>query len=144
MPFDFVWIIELARSQYSKWSVILFFVCLCNRPNASSLLGHSFIMNYTRVCEGAQLANTSYPILANPFQSILRCSTLPLQPPASQGSGASQAVKTASLSENIRQRPLQEVYYLWSLAGGDLELEMKKVGLIPTKPPIFNVPRLVP
>ena len=36
---------------------------------------------------------------------------------------------------------MREVYYLWSLAGGDLEVEMKTVGLIPSEPPIFSVPR---
>ena len=39
------------------------------------------------------------------------------------------------------ERPLQEVYYLWSLAGGDPEVEMKKRGVIQPRPPICSLPR---
>ena len=37
-------------------------------------------------------------------------------------------------------RPLHEVYHLWRLAGGDMEGELKKRGLIKTKPPIMTLP----
>ena len=40
-------------------------------------------------------------------------------------------------------RPLHEVYHLWRLAGGDLEGELKKRGLIKTKPPIMTLPMYV-
>ena len=40
-------------------------------------------------------------------------------------------------------RPLREVYHLWTLAGGDLEGELKKRGLIKTKPPIMSLPMYV-
>ena len=40
-------------------------------------------------------------------------------------------------------RPLQEVYHLWTLAGGDMEGELKKRGLIKTKPPIMTLPMYV-
>ena len=40
-------------------------------------------------------------------------------------------------------RPLREVYHLWSLAGGDMEGELKKRGLIKTKPPIMTLPMYV-
>ena len=36
-------------------------------------------------------------------------------------------------------RPLHEVYHLWRLAGGDMEGELKKRGLIKTKPPIMTL-----
>lgn len=39
--------------------------------------------------------------------------------------------------------PLQELFYLWRLAGGDVQAELKKQGLIRTMPPILSVPRLV-
>ncbi|XP_078369645.1 TBC domain-containing protein kinase-like protein isoform X2 [Oculina patagonica] len=40
----------------------------------------------------------------------------------------------------LSERPLHEVYHLWRLAGGDLEGELKKRGLIKTKPPIMTLP----
>ena len=40
-------------------------------------------------------------------------------------------------------RPLREVYHLWTLAGGDMEGELKKRGLIKTKPPIMTLPMYV-
>lgn len=39
---------------------------------------------------------------------------------------------------------LQELYYLWRLAGGDVQAELKKQGLIRTMPPILSVPRYRP
>ena len=113
------------------------------RPSASSLLTHAFITDHAMPQRGghSRSGGSLYPILTSPFQSIVRCSLLPIQTANSQEGGASPAGTTTSTSDHIRERPLQEVYYLWSLAGGDLELEMKKVGLIPSKPPIFSVPR---
>jgi len=43
----------------------------------------------------------------------------------------------------LSERPLREVYHLWTLAGGDLEGELKKRGLIKTKPPIMSLPILL-
>lgn len=43
----------------------------------------------------------------------------------------------------LSERPLQEVYHLWTLAGGDLEGELKKRGLIKAKPPIMSLPILL-
>lgn len=40
----------------------------------------------------------------------------------------------------LSERPLHEVYHLWRLAGGDMEGELKKRGLIKTKPPIMTLP----
>jgi hypothetical protein len=38
-------------------------------------------------------------------------------------------------------RSLQELYYLWHLAGGDVQGELKKQGLIRTKAPILSIPK---
>lgn len=43
----------------------------------------------------------------------------------------------------LSERPLQELYYLWRLAGGDLQAELRKQGLIRNKPPILSLPNLV-
>ena len=117
---------------------------LYTRSTASCLLQHSFIMshappNYCNSPNGPR-SSSSYPVLSSPFQSLVRCSLLPNQAVDLQGCLTSMT-KEPRLLGHIRERPMREVYYLWSLAGGDLELEMKKVGLIPSKPPIFTVPR---
>lgn len=41
----------------------------------------------------------------------------------------------------LSDRPLQELYYLWRLAGGDLHAELKKQGLVRAKAPILCLPR---
>ncbi|XP_062514712.1 TBC domain-containing protein kinase-like protein isoform X2 [Corticium candelabrum] len=41
--------------------------------------------------------------------------------------------------DHLAQRPLSEVYYLWTLAGGDLESELKKQGRMKSKPPIMQL-----
>ncbi|KAE8749565.1 hypothetical protein FOCC_FOCC003831 [Frankliniella occidentalis] len=46
-------------------------------------------------------------------------------------------------THHLNSLPLQELYYLWRLAGGDVQSELKKQGLIRTMPPILSVPRLV-
>ncbi|XP_021940580.1 TBC domain-containing protein kinase-like protein isoform X2 [Zootermopsis nevadensis] len=43
----------------------------------------------------------------------------------------------------LLERSLQELYYLWHLAGGDVQAELKKQGLIRTKAPILSIPNLV-
>lgn len=41
----------------------------------------------------------------------------------------------------LLERTLQELYYLWHLAGGDVQAELKKQGLIRTKAPILSIPK---
>ena len=43
------------------------------------------------------------------------------------------------LEDPLSERHLDEVYYLWRLAGGELEAILKKAGLIKTKPPIMSL-----
>ena len=38
--------------------------------------------------------------------------------------------------DHLAERSIDEVYYLWRLAGGDLETALKKEGLIKSAPPI--------
>jgi TBC domain-containing protein kinase-like protein len=49
------------------------------------------------------------------------------------------------VSQNVKhpllERSLQELYYLWHLAGGDVQAELKKQGLIRTKAPILSIPK---
>ena len=84
-----------------------------------------------------------YQFLPSPFSALTRCQALELPDhtptgalPSHTPNSATSAVKEDHLSE----RPLQEVYYLWSLAGGDPEVEMKKAGVIQSRPPVCNLP----
>ncbi len=43
--------------------------------------------------------------------------------------------------DHMTERPMGEVYYLWSLAGGELEGELTKSGIIQTCPPVTMLPR---
>ena len=52
--------------------------------------------------------------------------------------------QTVGQYDLLGERLIQEVYYLWSLAGGDLVGELKKSGHIRSEPPICKLPRLRP
>ena len=43
--------------------------------------------------------------------------------------------------DHLSERSMEEVYYLWQLAGGDLEGVLKKAGLIKVRPPVTILPR---
>ena len=43
--------------------------------------------------------------------------------------------------DHLTELLISEVYYLWCLAGGDLEGELKKAGIIRTQPPVCRMPR---
>jgi len=40
----------------------------------------------------------------------------------------------------LSRRHISEIYYLWKLAGGDLEGSLRKAGLIRQHPPITQLP----
>nr|XP_031836748.1 TBC domain-containing protein kinase-like protein isoform X2 [Nomia melanderi]XP_031836749.1 TBC domain-containing protein kinase-like protein isoform X2 [Nomia melanderi] len=48
-----------------------------------------------------------------------------------------------NLYKNVIVRKMDELYYLWQLAGGDITVELKKQGLIRSRPPILSIPNLV-
>lgn len=41
----------------------------------------------------------------------------------------------------LAERPIDEVYHLWCLAGGDLEKELINKEIILSKPPICTLPK---
>lgn len=49
----------------------------------------------------------------------------------------------AMIEDHLSQRPLEEVYYLWQLAGGDLEAELRRQELIRAKPPVVTISKIV-
>lgn len=47
------------------------------------------------------------------------------------------------IKDHLSQRPLEEMYYLWQLAGGDLEAELRRQELIKAKPPVVTISKIV-
>lgn len=41
----------------------------------------------------------------------------------------------------LAERAIDEVYYLWCLAGGDLEKELTNQEIIQSKPPVCTLPK---
>lgn len=48
-----------------------------------------------------------------------------------------------SKRDQLSERSMKEIYYIWQLAGGNVEQELKKQKLIRTKPAILTLPRYV-
>ncbi|KAG8040190.1 hypothetical protein G9C98_000760 [Cotesia typhae] len=44
---------------------------------------------------------------------------------------------------DVVTRKMDDLYYLWQLAGGDMTGELKKQGLIRSRPPILSIPNLI-
>lgn len=49
--------------------------------------------------------------------------------------------KEENLYKNVIVRKMDELYYLWQLAGGDITVDLKKQGLIRSRPPILSIPK---
>lgn len=43
----------------------------------------------------------------------------------------------------LLRMPLEQIYYWWQLAGGDVQSELKKEGLIRSEAPILSIPQIV-
>ncbi|XP_032256841.1 TBC domain-containing protein kinase-like protein isoform X1 [Phoca vitulina] len=73
---------------------------------------------------------------ASLFSSSLRCADLTLP------EDISQLCKDIN-SDYLSERSIEEVYYLWCLAGGDLEKELVNKEIIRSKPPICTLPNFL-
>ncbi|KAL3878639.1 hypothetical protein ACJMK2_030970 [Sinanodonta woodiana] len=71
------------------------------------------------------------------FTSELRCRDLELPSVIDDSSD-----QDTGPDDHLSERSMEEVYYLWRLAGGDLDTALRKAELIKTKPPITLIPRL--
>ncbi|KAG2466931.1 TBCK protein, partial [Polypterus senegalus] len=70
------------------------------------------------------------------FSSSLRCMDLNLP------EDISELCKEEGEEDCLTERSIDEVYYLWCLAGGDLEKELTNKGIIQSKPPVCTLPKL--
>lgn len=118
-------------SNVSKDVMDLFRLCLTvsinERPNPTKLLSHQIFRNIRK----------KEPPYKNGFQmftSDLRCKDLELPTIGENGYSKDFDIDHLSL------RSMEEVYYLWQLAGGDLQAVLKREGLVKTKPPINLLP----
>ncbi|XP_074128936.1 TBC domain-containing protein kinase-like protein isoform X2 [Sminthopsis crassicaudata] len=73
---------------------------------------------------------------ASLFSSSLRCADLTLP------EDINQLCKDAD-NDYLAERSIEEVYYLWCLAGGDLEKELVNKEIIRSKPPICTLPNFL-
>ncbi|XP_039615140.1 TBC domain-containing protein kinase-like protein isoform X2 [Polypterus senegalus] len=70
------------------------------------------------------------------FSSSLRCMDLNLP------EDISELCKEGE-EDCLTERSIDEVYYLWCLAGGDLEKELTNKGIIQSKPPVCTLPNFL-
>uniref|UniRef100_A0A8C5LHA7 TBC domain-containing protein kinase-like protein n=1 Tax=Leptobrachium leishanense TaxID=445787 RepID=A0A8C5LHA7_9ANUR len=73
---------------------------------------------------------------ASLFSSTLRCADLILPEDIS-------LLCNDVDSDFLEERSIEEVYYLWCLAGGDLEKELMSKGIILSKPPVCTLPNFL-
>uniref|UniRef100_A0A8C5BAW0 TBC1 domain containing kinase n=1 Tax=Gadus morhua TaxID=8049 RepID=A0A8C5BAW0_GADMO len=67
------------------------------------------------------------------FSSSLRCAHLELP----------EDISDLCKEDYLSERAIDEVYYLWCLAGGDLEKELTNQGIIQSKPPLCTLPKFL-
>ncbi|XP_071087688.1 TBC domain-containing protein kinase-like protein [Haliotis cracherodii] len=123
--------IEKKLHELSKDGLDFLRLCLTllpsKRPSPTDLRKHPFLRDL-RLKEVPY--KNGYPL----FTAHLRCADLEL--PVLNEDGNMNDLCDDHLSE----RSMEEVYYLWRLAGGDLEMALRKAGLIKTNPPITLLP----
>jgi len=94
-----------------------------DRPSPATLL-KSELFEGRRIISPTQYSPASFPVMK------LRCEQLQLD-------------KYAKFSSCLHFVTVQEIYYLWQLAGGDIWAELCKHGLMVTTPPVISTPTLV-
>lgn len=52
-----------------------------------------------------------------------------------------KTVNKSKVCEPFEKFTISELYHWWQLAGGDVQLELKKQGLIRSSPPILSLPK---
>ncbi|XP_064191246.1 TBC domain-containing protein kinase-like protein [Anguilla rostrata] len=88
------------------------------------------------VLEGVARLYTPFVKPVGLFSSSLRCAHLELP------DDISELCKDDG-DDYLAERSIDEVYYLWCLAGGDLEKELTNKGIIQSKPPVCTLPNFL-
>lgn len=127
---------NIARLEAMPRELQLFiYACLSPLPSARPVCAHMLDAALFAGIESAKSPRSRFPGLAcadlgSPLDGI------DLDPPRTVEAPAT----AASVLEG---KSLRDVFHLWTLAGGDVELEMTRRGLLKTQPPILHLPRLV-
>ncbi|KAM7394360.1 hypothetical protein PAMP_021171 [Pampus punctatissimus] len=98
-------------------------------PTPAKLLGDP-------VFSGVSCLYTPFQKPVSLFSSSLRCAHLELP------EDISELCKDDD-DDYLSERAIDEVYYLWCLAGGDLEKELTNKEIIQSKPPICTLPKFI-
>ncbi|XP_024909740.1 TBC domain-containing protein kinase-like protein [Cynoglossus semilaevis] len=97
------------------------------RPTPTQLLSDP-------VFSGVSCLYTPFQKPVRLFSSSLRCAHLELPEDISD-------ICNDDDDNFLSERTIEEVYYLWCLAGGDLEKELINKEIIQSKPPICTLPK---
>uniref|UniRef100_A0A2I2ZMT6 TBC domain-containing protein kinase-like protein n=1 Tax=Gorilla gorilla gorilla TaxID=9595 RepID=A0A2I2ZMT6_GORGO len=97
---------------------------------------HSYELMKDKVFSEVSPLYTPFTKPASLFSSSLRCADLTLP------EDISQLCKDIN-NDYLAERSIEEVYYLWCLAGGDLEKELVNKEIIRSKPPICTLPNFL-
>ncbi|GIY35720.1 TBC domain-containing protein kinase-like protein [Caerostris extrusa] len=97
-----------------------------SRTDAFQLLSHPFFVE-CELTEKSRAAVIPLLFLSTQLRCI-ECDDIKFEP---------------VIDDHLLKRPLQELYYLWQLAGGDLEAELRRQELIKAKPPIVTISKLI-
>lgn len=52
-----------------------------------------------------------------------------------------EKIKEEKMYKNLIEKKTDDLYYLWQLAGGEINIELKKQGLIRSRPPMLSLPK---
>jgi TBC domain-containing protein kinase-like protein len=111
------------------------------RPSPADLLSHPFITDMANT--QTKKNGLTFSFLPSPFKQLRRCQGLDFDLPTHTHNTHTPHQQHIITDDHLAERRLCEVYYLWSLAGGDVETELRKRGLISSTPPICSLPCLV-
>ena len=122
---------------FSRWVTTTSIYCssTCEVETISTAKGE--IHCYSRWLSESLHSQPLYQRVESPFRSICRSKDLelPSLPPLTPSQNG-----LVPEEDHFKDRSLKEVYFWWSLAGGDLHGEVQKKGLVKTRPAILNLP----
>jgi len=107
-----------------------------SRPSAHELLGHEFLQPLIREQDRMETQDDISPYGFEVFPAVYRSDKLDSP---DYGKLLEDLSETED-EDHLAGRPINEVYHLWTLAGGDVMTELKKHGLLKSKPPVLSLP----
>eukprot|EP00002_Diphylleia_rotans_P029893 TRINITY_DN610_c0_g2_i1.p1 TRINITY_DN610_c0_g2~~TRINITY_DN610_c0_g2_i1.p1 ORF type:complete len:725 (+),score=113.28 TRINITY_DN610_c0_g2_i1:143-2176(+) len=142
-------------SKYSEQFEEIIRLCLTadarTRPDADELLGHPYFLALRRK---DPILKTSRWVLKPHFKSAGLSLRMPNFDQVEESVNSSQKVSSTgtalekkpfnpTLDDIFAERPLSEIFHFWKLAGGNVEQELQKLGVVNSYPPIHKVPLVV-